>query len=183
MTGRPPPETAPPGISLLAADLLDGRLGDLAALLQACVHAGASIGFILPFPMAEALAFWRDTVFPGVRAGTRSLLVAEEAGRIVGTVQLLPAQMPNQPHRAEVAKLMVHPQARRRGLARALMIALERRAAGSGRHLLTLDTRSGDAAEPLYTSLGYRRLGEIPGYCLHPSEPRLEATTIMYKAL
>ena len=86
-------------------------------------------------------------------------------------------------HRAEVSKLLVHPTLRRRGIARALMAGLEREAARLGRSLLTLDTRTGDMAEPLYVSLGYRIAGVIPGYCRHPSEDRLDSTTIMYKVL
>jgi hypothetical protein len=90
---------------------------------------------------------------------------------------------PNQPHRAEVTKLMVHPEARRGGIARALMAALEHRATALGRSLITLDTRTGDMAEPLYTSLGYQTVGVIPGYCRDTIEDRYDPTTIMYKTL
>ncbi|MFC3226465.1 GNAT family N-acetyltransferase [Marinibaculum pumilum] len=169
---------APCPAAVLAEDL-----PAFGALLHACVHAGASIGFILPFAPAEAEAFWRDRVLPPLTAGHRVLLAARAAGRLVGTVQLGTDTMPNQPHRADVAKLMVHPDWRRRGIARALMVALEAEAQARRRTLLTLDTRTGDAAEPLYLSMGYRIAGPIPGYCLHPSEDRLEATTIMYKAM
>jgi len=176
----PPADVA---LSTLSADALKGRLLELGALLHACVAAGASVNFVWPFAEDEAEAFWERKVLPAVRAGTRTLFVAETAGRIRGTVLLDVDTPPNQPHRAEVAKLLVHPQARRRGIARALMAALEARARELGRTLLTLDTRAGDVAEPLYTSLGYVTVGTIPGYCVDPSGTRLDATTIMYKTL
>ena len=160
-----------------------GRLAALGALLHACVHDGASIGFILPFSAEESEAFWRDKVLPGVRDRTRLLLVAQTGDRIVGAVQLDHDTPANQPHRAEVRKLIVHPAFRRRGIALALMAELERRAEALGRRLITLDTRTGDKAEPLYASLGYRTVGTIPGYCRDTIEDRLDPTTIMYKAL
>lgn len=169
-------------VSELTADQLERELGVLAALLHACVHAGASVGFILPCPLTECEGFWRK-VLAAMRDGSRVLLVARLDGRIVGTVQLDHDTPANQPHRAEVRKLLVHPEFRRRGISRALMLALERRAAALGRHLLTLDTRTGDAAEPLYAGLGYETAGVIPGYCLDPAEDRLDGTTIMYKTL
>jgi ribosomal protein S18 acetylase RimI-like enzyme len=155
----------------------------LAELLHAAVHAGASISFILPFSLDDARAFWRGQVFPRVAAGGRRLLIATLAGRIVGTVQLDLATAPNQAHRAEVLKLLVHPDARRLGIARALMVALEEIARQEGRTLLTLDTRTGDRAEPLYASLGYITAGVIPNYARGPHSPDLEATTFMYKML
>ena len=100
----------------------DGRVNDelemLAEMLHASVHAGASISFVHPFPLEEARGFWRDAVLPEVRRGRRRMLVARAGGRIVGTVQLAPATPPNQRHRADVIKLMVHPKTRRRGIAR-----------------------------------------------------------------
>ena len=89
--------------------------------------------------------------------------------------------MPNQPHRAEVRKLMVHPDFRRQGIAKALMAEIEQHAINLGRTLLTLDTRTGDSAQSLYTSLGYITVGAVPGYCLDPFENHLDSTTIMYK--
>jgi ribosomal protein S18 acetylase RimI-like enzyme len=166
------PDTAP-------SDDLDG----LASLLHASVHAGASVSFILPFSLDDARAFWRDQVIPRVSAGTRRLLVARLAGRIVGTVQLDLATPLNQSHRAEVLKLLVHPDARRNGIARALMTALEDVARTENRTLLTLDTRTGDHAEPLYVSLGYIRAGVIPNYARAPHSAKLEPTTILYKQL
>ena len=171
-------------ISTLAAADIDAHLGELAALLNACVHDGASIGFVLPHSAQDSAAFWTDKVRPGVQAGSRLLLAARRGATIVGSVQLDYDTPPNQPHRAEVRKLLVHPQWRRRGIAQALMAELERRADQLGRTLLTLDTRTGDKAEPLYASLGYRTVGVIPGFCRDTADAaRLDATTIMYKGL
>ncbi|MEY8840490.1 N-acetyltransferase family protein, partial [Cribrihabitans sp. XS_ASV171] len=115
--------------------------------------------------------------------GRRELFVAEAAGAVQGTVQLGVAAMPNQPHRADVMKLLVHPRARRQGLARALMAALEARARALGRVLLVLDTRSSDPSRQLYLDLGYEIAGEIPGYCRNPFADLYEPTTYMYKRL
>lgn len=170
-------------IARFDADNVRANLQELGALLHACVHAGASIGFILPFAVQEAEAFWRDNVLPAVRVGERLLLVACAGDRIAGSVQLDHATPANQPHRAEVRKLMVHPDFRRRGLARRLMAEIEAHAVQLRRSLLTLDTRTGDHAEPLYTALGYQTAGVIPGYCRDPFMDRLDSTTIMYKTL
>lgn len=170
-------------ISDFTAGAITLHLHELGALLHACVHQGASVGFVLPFTTEESEAFWVSKVLPGVRAETRLLLVACQGGRIAGSVQMDYDMPPNQTHRAEVRKLLVHPDFRRRGVARALMAELERRASLLGRSLITLDTRTNDAAEPLYASLGYRTVGMIPGYCHAPLGDRLDPTTIMYKAL
>jgi len=161
----------------------DDGLDELAGILHAAVHAGASVSFILPFSLDDARAFWRDQVVPRVAAGTRRVLVARLGSRIVGTVQLDLATPPNQAHRAEVLKLLVHPDARRQGVARALMIAVEGVARDANRTLLTLDTRTGDLAEPLYLSMGFLRVGVIPNYARAPHSPELEPTTILYKQL
>ena len=164
-----------------------GRLADelemLGSVLYACVHAGASVSFILPFSLQQATAYWREQVLPGVDAGGNVLLVARLDRRIVGTVQLDLATPPNQPHRADVKKLLVHPAARRRGIARSLMNALEEHALVARRSLLTLDTQTGGLAEPLYMSMGYISIGVIPRYALLPDSAVLEATTFMYKEL
>lgn len=165
-----------------AADAMD-HVAELGALLHACVHAGASIGFILPFAVAEADAYWRGKVLPRVADGCVVLVIARRDGRVVGSVQLDHDTPPNQPHRAEVRKLLVRPDCRRQGIAKALMAAIEARAAALGRSLLTLDTRTGDQAEPLYAALGYRVAGVIPGYCRDPFEAKLDPTTVMYKTL
>lgn len=170
-------------IATVEAEDLAARLDEFAALLHACVHAGASIGFVLPFAREDARTFWRDAVLPALRGGRRALLAASADGTLVGTVQLDWDTPPNQPHRAEARKLLVHPEQRRRGVARLLMAELEHRASSLGRTLITLDTRAGDSAEPLYRSLGYAVAGVIPGYCLDPHHLQLDATTIMYKAV
>lgn len=171
-------------VSIFSAEDISDHLGELGALLHTCVHDGASIGFVLPYDQGEAEAFWRDKVLPGVREGTRIMLVARKDGRIAGTGQLGCDTMPNQPHRADVNKLMVHPGFRRQGIAQLLMAELEALARGLGRSLMTLDTRTGDNAEPLYTALGYRTVGVIPDYARDPfGSDRLDATTIMYKLL
>jgi ribosomal protein S18 acetylase RimI-like enzyme len=115
--------------------------------------------------------------------GERRLLAARLAGHVVGTAQLDIATRPNQRHRAAVSKVLVRPDLRRRGIARALVLRLEALAEEEGRVLLTLDTRAGDAGQPLYASLGYVLVGMIPHYARAPEEPRLEATAIMYKEL
>ena len=168
-------------IELLDAVALDAAISDLAELLQACVQNGASVGFVLPLPIEEAARFWRGLA-PSVTEGSRLLLVARADGRIAGTVQLSLAVMPNGRHRAEINKLLVHPESRRRGIARALMIEAEALARCRDRTLLVLDTANGEAAEPLYASLGYERVGIVPDYAITPWGV-LEATTIMYKRL
>lgn len=155
----------------------------LGTLLHDCVHTGAHVSFILPFSHEDAAAFWRDKVFPAVEAGTCRVLIARnERGRIVGTVQLDLAMPPNQPHRGEIKKLLVHPLERRGGIARALMLCIENEARAAQRTLLTLDTAS-PAAEQLYSSLGYVRVGVIPRFSIHPETRELEGTTVMYKEL
>lgn len=173
----------PEMIETVDADALARELEAFAGLLHACVHAGASINFVMPFPPGQAAAFWRSKVLPAMRAGTRLVLAARRQNRLAGSVQLDLDTPPNQPHRAEITKLMVHPDFRRNGLARGMMAAVERLALAHDRSLITLDTRTGDHAEPLYASLGYRTAGTIPGYSRDPFEDRLDATTIMYKAL
>jgi len=167
----------------LTADDLPARIADLGAILTACVHDGASVGFILPFTAADGEAFWRDGILAELRAGGLVLLVAERDGRTVGTVQLDHATKPNQRHRAEVRKLLVHPDARRGGIATRLMAEIERRAKELGRTLLTLDTRTGDGAEPLYLGLGYEIAGRIPDFCRDTITDRLDPTTILYKRI
>ena len=163
-------------------DQLNSDLALLGKLLHDCVHAGAAVSFILPFSRDESVAFWRDRVLPTVKARTCRVLIARRAGQIAGTVQLDLTTPPNQPHRAEIKKLLVHPSARRAGIARALMRAIEDEARDAHRTLLTLDTAS-LAAEQLYASLGYVRVGVIPRFSLHPESRELEGTTVMYKEL
>ena len=162
---------------------LDEDIDMLGEVLHAVVHTGAGVSFIVPFSLDDARSFWLEKVLPGVRAGTRRVLVARQRTRIVGTVQIDLAMPPNQQHRGEVAKLLVHPDARRRGIARSLMIALEAVARSHGRTLLTLDTWTGGHAEALYRSLGYHTVGIIPRFARGSTTPELEPTTIMFKEL
>ncbi|MBM2884706.1 GNAT family N-acetyltransferase [Chromobacterium phragmitis] len=170
-------------IIALDAKQAEARLPELAELLRACVYDGASVHFVTPFSIEQAQAFWRDKTLPSVAGGGRLLLAALRDGELAGSAQLDCDTPPNQPHRAEVCKLLVHPRHRRQGIARALMLELERHAQARGRSLLTLDTASGDKAEPLYRSLGYQVAGMIPGFALDGRGEKLNATTILYKAL
>lgn len=170
-------------IAELDADAHPDAVDQLADVLRSCVLLGASVGFVQPFTQEDAEQFWRDKVLPSVASGARCLWVARHAGRIIGTVQLgldLPA---NQPHRGDVAKLLVHPEVRRLGVARQLMEVLINHAASLGKTLLVLDTRSGDPSQRLYESLGFRVSGTIPDFCIHPDTGALEATTILYRHL
>lgn len=168
-------------IDIFSPEDAEAALPDLAALLLACVLDGASIGFVLPFTLPEAEGFWRDGL-PALRSGARRLLVARDAGRILGCTQVGLAAPPNGRHRAEITKVLVHPEARRRGLGRALMLEAERVAAAEGRSLLILDTRSNDAGEMLYRSLGYAVTGTVPDYACSPDGIR-EPCTFMHKRL
>ncbi|MCJ0762436.1 GNAT family N-acetyltransferase [Variovorax terrae] len=158
----------------------EAQLSALAEVLIDCVEGGASVSFMLPLPGPTALAFWRG-VAEGVARGERALLVAEDGAGIVGTVQLVLAQPDNQPHRADVSKLLVHRRARRHGVGEALMQAVEPLARECGKSLLVLDTASGDA-ERLYERLGWQRCGVIPGFALWP-QGGLCDTTYFYRAL
>lgn len=160
----------------------DAHVRGLAQVLCDCVEGGASVSFMQPLSIERAEGFWRD-VAAGVKRGERVLLVAEDAsGEIVGTVQLVLAQPENQPHHADVAKMLVHRSARRQGLAAALMRAVEHEAAVEAKSLLVLDTVTGGDAERLYERLGWQRCGVIPGYALWPNGG-LCATTVFFKTL
>lgn len=154
----------------------------LADVLIDCVEGGASVSFMLPLARAKAVAFWRE-VAGAVARGERVLLVAEDgAGRIVGTVQMITAQPDNQPHRADIAKMLVHRQARRNGVAQRLMEAIDAAAREAGKSVLVLDTVSGGDAERLYQRAGWQRVGEVPRFALMPNgEPC--GTTFFYKHL
>ncbi|MDB5551267.1 MAG: family N-acetyltransferase [Rhizobium sp.] len=162
---------------------LTNNLAALADILHASVEAGASINFILPYNMEDAADFWTRKVLPALEGGKLVMLVAWLDGRIAGTVQLDHDMPPNQRHRAELRKLMVHPDFRNRGIARALMVEIETIAGALERSLITLDTRTGDKAEPLYASLGYLTAGVIPGYCRDTVSERMDGATFMYKQL
>jgi ribosomal protein S18 acetylase RimI-like enzyme len=169
-------------VAALDPGSLAAAVDRLAEILHACVHDGASVGFVLPFGMEEARAFWRGKVAPSLAASNRIVLVAGFGDAIAGTAQLDLDTMPNQRHRGEVSKVLVDPNFRRAGVARALMREIERRAEREGRWLLTLDT-AGEAAETLYRSLGYALGGALPLYARDPFEDRYDATRLMYKNL
>jgi len=159
----------------------DRELDELAGVLVDCVDGGASVSFMQPLSRDRALAFWRR-VAEEVTAGNRVLLVAEDSHGICGTVQLLLSQPENQPHRADVAKMLVHRRARRQGLGAALMRAVESAARDSAKTLLVLDTvTDGDAAR-LYQRLGWVCVGDIPFYALLP-QGELCSTTVFYRNL
>ncbi len=149
----------------------------LAELLVAVVHDGASVGFLPPLPVDQVERYWSGLLAAGV-----VLLIAETDGRIIGTVQLHLASQPNARHRAEVAKLMVHPAARRQGIGRQLMHEVEAEARRRGRSLLVLDTRAGDPSNELYTSVGFQEAGRIPRYA-RSGNGQLDAAVFYYKEL
>jgi ribosomal protein S18 acetylase RimI-like enzyme len=158
----------------------DAQVDALAGVLLDCVQGGASVSFMLPLTRERAAAFWRG-VAQGVATGERALLVAEDAQGVCGTVQLVLGQPENQPHRADLSKMLVHRRARRQGLGAALLRAAEATARECGKTLLVLDTASDDA-ERLYERLGWVRVGVIPGYALLP-EGGLCDTTVYYRNL
>lgn len=159
----------------------EGHLDGLAAVLIDCVEGGASVSFMHPLTRDRAKAFWRG-VAQDVAAGRRALLVAEDGVGICGTVQLLLAQPENQPHRADLAKMLVHRRARRQGVGAALLEAAESTALDCGKTLLVLDTVTGADAERLYTRLGWTRVGVIPRYALWPGGGYCD-TTVFYRDL
>jgi GNAT superfamily N-acetyltransferase len=176
MTGASPPRLA---VRRLAR-VTEANIEALAALMIDVVEGGASIGFMLPIDAARAEAFWRR-IAAGVDGGERVLFVADDGDGIVGTVQLVLEQPENQPHRADVAKMLVANRARRRGIGAALMKAAEQEAQARGKTLLVLDTASADA-ERLYTRLGWQRCGTVPGYALLPQGGPCD-TTYFYRVL
>ena len=168
-------------IELLPSPQLTQALPSLATILQACVADGASVGFLLPFPLESALAYWQK-LRPALAANEIKILIARLNGETVGTVQLHLATPANGRHRAEVAKLLVHPKARRQGIASQLMQAVEALAKAEHRTLLVLDTSTADHAERLYQSLGWQTAGIIPEYALSTAGS-LCPTTLMFKIL
>lgn len=166
--------------TLSRADILE-NLSPLSDILADCINSGASVSFMLPFSLQMARTFWLR-IAESVAAGERLVLVAEQAGQIVGTVQLVIDQPENQPHRADVAKLLVHQNARRQGLANALMNYLEQLAREQGKSVLVLDTATGSGAERFYVQCGWEKAGEIPRYALMP-DGTMTATSLFYKIL
>lgn len=169
-------------ISALSVAETEAALPELLAVLRDAVEGGASVGFLPPLTDVEGGAYWRG-VIAALAARSRVLLVARRAGGpIVGTVQLDLATRANGSHRAEVSKLLVSCAARRQGLGRALMVALEREALRLGRTTIVLDTRQGDPSELLYTRLGYQLVGVVPRYA-RSADGSLHATAFYYKLL
>jgi GNAT superfamily N-acetyltransferase len=163
-------------IESISARDLDG----LCDLLIDCVDGGASVSFMLPMTRAKARAFWTD-VGASLARGERALVIAEDATGIVGTAQAVWAEAENQPHRADVAKMLVHRRARRMGVGAAVLAAAERAALAAGKTLLVLDTANPDA-ERLYLRGGWLRVGTVPKYALMPDGPFC-GTVFYYKDL
>jgi GNAT superfamily N-acetyltransferase len=170
-------------VRLLTAMEAERRVPELSAVLIDCVDGGASVSFMAPLTRERADAFWRG-VAQGVAAGDRLLVVAEDetCGEVVGTVQVVFATPENQPHRGDVAKMLVRRSARRLGLGARLMRAAEEAALAAGRTLLVLDTVTGGDAERLYQRLGWTRVGVVPDYALWPNGGFCD-TTFFYKRL
>lgn len=166
-------------IQALSADEVSAKAGLLAEVLLDAVAGGASVSFMADFSRAEAEAYWQR-IAADAREGKRIVFAA---GDVDGTAQLILDTPPNQPHRAELAKMLVHRRARRRGLGRALFQAVETEARRRGRTLITFDTMAGSDAERLYLSCGCVKAGEIPGYALWPAGGAPGATSVFFKAL
>jgi GNAT superfamily N-acetyltransferase len=160
-----------------ARDSLDA----LGEVLADCVEGGASVSFMAPFPKSAAVAFF-EKLLPDIERGDRILLAAYDGSRLVGTVQVVTATPPNQPHRGDIAKLLVTRAARGQGVAALLMKSAEEFAKGAGKSLLVLDTVTGGDAERLYQRLGWTKVGVIPNYALFP-DGRFCDTTVFWKAL
>ncbi len=168
-------------IRRLAPAEVQAYLDGLADVLVDCVAGGASVSYLAPFSHDDARGVF-EAFGVEVEQGRRLLLAAFADGELVGTVQVVLAVPPNQPHRAEIAKLLVHRAARRRGIARLLMESAEVHALAEGKTLLVLDTVTGDNAERLYERLGWNRVGVIPGYALFPDGTPCD-TTVFWKSL
>ena len=158
-------------------------LTPLAHLFKDSVEAGANVNFILPFPLEEATEYLQTSIFKDVEAGVRTLWVAECGGQIAGSVQLITKLPPNQAHRCEVAKLLVHPNFRRRGIADTLLKELLTEAKRLKKSLITLDTVTDSPAQTLYANHGFKLGGVIPGFAREPDSDRLVPTSYMYREL
>lgn len=172
--------TAAVVIERLSPPVPDSDYRDLASLLHDAVQSDAAVSFLMTLTLEEAEEWWRRTVADASRA---IFLVARDAQGIAGSVQLHPAWAPNQPHRAEIAKLLVHRRCRRQGLGTRLMLAAEQAARDAGLSLLTLDARRGAEAEQLYRKLGWTMVGVIPDFAVNPDGKGMHDTVIFYKRL
>ncbi len=168
-------------IRILTADQARAAIPDLSETLSDCINGGASLGFMLPYEPKDGAGYWNE-IADAVEKGGVILAVAEVEGRVVGTVQVGLASKPNQPHRGDLMKLLVHRSARGLGLSRKLMDAVEAEAARRGRTLLVLDTATGSDAEKIYPRLGWERVGVIPDYALWPQGGFCD-TTLFYKRI
>ncbi len=175
------PGPLPTEIRRLVGEDIREHVDALATVLHDCVDGGASVSYMAPFSAADARSAFDDFATEAEQ-GRRLILAAFVDGVLLGTVQVILALPPNQPHRGEIAKLLVHRAARRRGVAQLLMDAAEREARTEGKTLLVLDTVTGDPAERLYERLGWNRVGVIPGYALYP-DGRPCDTTVFWKDL
>lgn len=183
MPARNARERTTPGLTIerLGPPVSDSDIRELAHLLIDAVDSGAAVSFLAPLTPERAESWWRG-VFASAGPAT-ALLVARDARGIAGSVQLHPAWAPNQPHRAEIAKLLVHRRARRTGLGTRLMHAAERTAREAGFGLLTLDAKRGGPAEALYRRLGWTAAGIIPRYAIDPDGKAPHDTVIFYKEI
>ena len=170
-------------IADFTADQIQEHLEGFTELLHACVMDGASVSFIHPYERQDAENFWRKKVLDRMEDGKLVVLVALVDGKIAGSVQLDYDTPPNQPHRGDVKKMLVHPDFQRRGIGRALMQSVEETAKARGLRLLTLDTRSGDKGESLYRSSGFEIVGIIPGYSRDARIDVYDDCTFMYKVI
>lgn len=169
-------------IQILNAAEAQASVAALADVLTDCVAGGASVSFMWPLPRERALQFWQG-VADGVARKERILLVArDDSGDITGTVQLITVMPDNQPHRADVAKMLVHRKARRKGIAQALMAAVEEAAKAEGKTVLVLDTVTGGDAERLYERAGWQKVGIVPNYALMP-DGEFCGTTFFHKQI
>lgn len=168
-------------VARLDGEAARGHVAGLGDVLADCVEGGASVGFMASLSAEEARAYY-ETVCEEVDAGRRVLLAAFAADQLVGTVQLIVAMLPNALHRGEIAKLLVRRSARGRGVARELMARAESEARAAGKTLLVLDTATGSEAERLYDTLGWTRVGTVPGWALYPDGAPC-ATTMFFKSL
>ena len=168
---------------LMPAECLADNLKELSKILIDTVADGAAISFLHPVTAKQAQTFWQQDVFPEVVANRRALLAAFRGQTLLGTVQLITAMPPNQPHRAEIAKMMVHPSARRQGIGRNMLLAALDHARALGKTNVTLDTRTGDVSQSLYAAVGFQVAGVIPDFALDPGGQTLHPTTYMFKRL
>lgn len=171
----------PIAIRRLDATEAEACIAELGDVLMDAVAHGASVNFLAGFSRREAASFWQSQL-PGITDGSRRLLVAAAERSLVGTVVVTLASQPNAPHRAEVGKMLVRSDLRRRGLGRRLLAAAEAEALEAGRSLLLLDTESGSAGDQLYRSCGWVEYGRVPDHALTP-DGRLAETTMFYKRI